>query len=41
MKLSVLSVVDHYPELSRGVGQFYHELMIEEMLPRVEAALKG
>lgn len=32
MKLSMLSVVDHYPELSRGVGQFYRELIDQAVL---------
>ncbi len=32
MKLSVLSVVDHYPDLPRGVGQFYRELIDQAVL---------
>jgi alkanesulfonate monooxygenase SsuD/methylene tetrahydromethanopterin reductase-like flavin-dependent oxidoreductase (luciferase family) len=32
MKLSMLSVVDHYPELSRNVGQFYDELIDQAVL---------
>lgn len=32
MKLSILSVVDHYPEQKRGVGQFYRELIDQAVL---------
>ncbi len=32
MKLSILSVVDHYPELTRSVGQFYDELIDQAVL---------
>jgi alkanesulfonate monooxygenase SsuD/methylene tetrahydromethanopterin reductase-like flavin-dependent oxidoreductase (luciferase family) len=32
MKLSILSVVDHYPELARDVGQFYDELIDQAVL---------
>jgi len=32
MRLSVLSVVDHYPELSRDVGQFYGQLIDQAVL---------
>jgi alkanesulfonate monooxygenase SsuD/methylene tetrahydromethanopterin reductase-like flavin-dependent oxidoreductase (luciferase family) len=32
MKLSILSVVDHYPEQKRGVGDFYRELIDQAVL---------
>jgi alkanesulfonate monooxygenase SsuD/methylene tetrahydromethanopterin reductase-like flavin-dependent oxidoreductase (luciferase family) len=32
MKLSILSVVDHYPEAARSVGEFYDELIAQAVL---------
>ena len=32
MKLSILSVADHYPDLPRSVGQFYDELIEQAVL---------
>lgn len=32
MKLSMISVVDHYPEQSRGIGQFYREVVDQAVL---------